>query len=128
MKEPSTNNVKVQRWVHLSPLWWLTSTYIEFFKEYALDTAPLKTRHWKRYVDNTCCIVKKGKAEGHLDHLNSVRPSLLWRKEDVSLDITVYKKPTHTDHYLDFQSPLGDDAITQQVSARTSGGFAESKA
>ena len=28
----------------------------------------------------------------------------LLRKEVGSLDITFYRKPTHTDHYLDFQS------------------------
>ena len=35
--------------------------YIEFFKELAPGTA--KPRLWKRYVDDTCCIVKKGMVE-----------------------------------------------------------------
>ena len=57
-----------------------------------------------------------------LTHLNSVRPSirftvevekdgrlpfldtLLQRRDDGSLDVTVYRKPTHTDRYLDFHS------------------------
>ena len=57
-----------------------------------------------------------------LDHLNSVRPSiqftvevekdglllfldrLIKRKSDGSLDITVYRKTTHTDRYLHFNS------------------------
>ena len=76
----------------------------------------------KRYIDDTCCIAKKNMTEGLLDHLNSVRPSiqltvelekdgtlpflctLLQRREDGSLDVTVYRKPTHIDCYLDFQS------------------------
>ena len=94
----------------------------EFFEELALDNAPVEPRLWKRYVDDTCCIVKKDATEGLLDHLNSVRPSiqltvevekdgmlpfldtLLRKREDGSLDVTVYRKPTHTDRYLDFQS------------------------
>ena len=66
--------------------------------------------------------MKKDEAEGLLDHLNSVRSSiqltlevekdgmlpfldtLLQKKEDGSLDVTVYRKPTHTNHYLNFQS------------------------
>ncbi len=60
--------------------------------------------------------------EGLLSHLNGVRPSirftveverdgrlpfldtLLQRRNDGSLDVTVYRKPTHTDRYLDFKS------------------------
>ena len=67
--------------------------------------------------------MKKGEAKGLLDHFNGVRPSiqltlkvekdgmlpfldtLLWRKEDGSLDITVYRKLTRTDHYLDSHHP-----------------------
>ena len=96
--------------------------YMVFFEELALRTAPTKPRLWKRYVDDTCCIVKKGTVEELLTHLNSVRPSirftvevekdgrlpfldtLLQRRDDGSLDVTVYRKPTHTDRYLDFHS------------------------
>ena len=52
----------------------VANLYMEFFKELALRYAPAKPRLWKRYVDDTCCIVKRGTAEGLLDHLNSVRP------------------------------------------------------
>ena len=93
-----------------------------FFKELTLKISLVKPRLWKRYVDDTYCIVKKDTTECLLDYLNSVRPSieltvklekdgmlpfldtLLQRREDGSLGVTVYRKPTHTDRYLDFQS------------------------
>ena len=73
-------------------------------------------------MDNTCCTVKKGTAEVLLEHLNRIRPSIqftlelekdgslpfldthLRRKVDGTLDVTVYRKPTHTDRYLNFRS------------------------
>ena len=55
----------------------VANLYMEFFEELALRSAPAKPRlFWKRHVDDTCCIVKKGTVEGLLDHLNSVRPSI----------------------------------------------------
>ncbi len=88
----------------------------------SLIPASQQPRLWKRYMDDTYCIVKKGTVKGLLSHLNSVRPSirftveverdrslpflenLLQRRDDGSLAVTVYRKPTHTDRYLDFQS------------------------
>ncbi len=49
---------------------------MEFFEEEALNSAPVKPVVWKRYVDDTFCIVKKGSENHLLDHLNSVRPSI----------------------------------------------------
>ena len=92
----------------------VANLYMEHFERIALDTAMVKPMIWKRYVDDTLCIVRKGEVENLLDHLNSVRPSiqftvevedgllpfldtLIKRKSDGSLDITVYRKNTHTD-------------------------------
>ena len=100
----------------------VANLYMEFFEELALQSAPARPRLWKRYVDDTFCIVRKGTVDELLNHLNSVRPSikftvelekdgtlpfldtLLRRKEGGGLDVTVYRKPTHTDRYLNFQS------------------------
>ena len=81
----------------------------------------VKPMTWKRYVDDTLCIVRKGEVDKLLDYLNSVRPSiqftvevekdgslpfldtLIKRKSDGSLDITVYGKKT-TQKYTHFNS------------------------
>ena len=34
--------------------------YMEFLEELALETAPTTPRVWKRYVDDTFCILRKG--------------------------------------------------------------------
>ncbi len=100
----------------------VANLYMEFFEEEALNSAPVKLVLWKRYVDDTFCIVKKGSEKHLLYHLNSVRPyikftmeseedsklpfldCLLKRESDSMLTSTVYRKPTHTDSYLHFKS------------------------
>ena len=54
----------------------VANLYIEHFEWIALDTAMVKPRILKRYVDDTLCNVRKGEVEKLLDHLNSVRPSI----------------------------------------------------
>ena len=78
-----------------------------FFEELALESAPSKPGLWKWYMDDTCCIPKKGDADRLLHLLNSIRltikftmevglsPSRVTRKEDGKLDITVYHIQTH---------------------------------
>ena len=54
----------------------VANLYMEFFEELTLRSAPAKPRLWKRYVDDTCCIVKTGTVEGLLDHLSSIKSSI----------------------------------------------------
>ena len=100
----------------------VANLYVEHFEQIALGTAKNRPRIWKRYVDDTFCIVKAGEVDELLSHINSIRPSikftvevekdgclpfldtLLTRNHDGSLAITVYRKPTHTDRYLHFNS------------------------
>ena len=100
----------------------VSNLYMEFFEELSLETAPTRHRLWKRYVDDTFCILRKGSTEELLHHLDRVRPTikftveqeedktllflytLLRRREDGSLDISVYRKPMHMDQYLHFES------------------------
>ena len=35
----------------------VANLYMEFFEDLALTSAPKRPRMWKRYVDDTCCIV-----------------------------------------------------------------------
>ncbi len=46
----------------------VANLYMECFEEEALNSAPVKPVLWKRYVDFTFCIVKKGSEKHLLDH------------------------------------------------------------
>ena len=100
----------------------VANIYMEFFEELALGMAPTRPKPWKRYVDDTFCILRKGSTEELLHHLNRVRPTikftveqkedgalpfldtLLRRRKDIGLKyLHVYRKPTHTDWYLHFE-------------------------
>ena len=89
----------------------------------ALDTFSSPVKCWKRYVDDVLCVVARHDIESLLQHINNIEPSIqftfesqseegclpfldvmLRRDEDGSISTSVYRKPTHTDKYLDFSS------------------------
>ena len=88
----------------------IANLYMEEFEERAIATTTYKPKIWKRYVD------------GFLQHLNSQQPTIRFTMEiekdntipfiDTSvsrdsnglLTTTVYRKPTHTDQYLAYDS------------------------
>ena len=101
----------------VSPI--VANLYMEYLEQKALCTAPHPTKFWGRYVDDTFVIHKEANKQGFLQHINSVDPAIRFTVEDNkehgsipfldtivkpeadgSLSITVYRKPTHTDQYL----------------------------
>ena len=100
--------------------------FMEALEQKAIITAPLecKPKLWLRYVDDILEIVNKDCIDQLTEHINKVDPSgsikftyekeedgklpfldtIIVRKEDGSVKLLVYRKPTHTDQYLNFDS------------------------
>ena len=105
----------------ISPI--IANIFMEAFERKALATALHPPRVWRRYVDDTWVIQQQEHKQQFLHHINTVEiPSnSLWKRqrmmapyhflaqsshhdEDGSFKIGVYRKPTHTDLYLPWDS------------------------
>ena len=105
----------------VSPI--LANLYMEYLEQKALSTASHPPRFWCRYVDDTFVIHKEVNKQDFLQHINSVDPAIGFKvkdnkeggsisfldtivkpEADDSLSITVYRKPIHTDQYLQWDS------------------------
>lgn len=105
----------------VSPI--VANLYMEEVEDQALKsfrgTAPT---HWFRYVDDTWVKIKTKEVERFSTHINQVDENINFTREDIQgnrlafldcavlveedrkLNIEVYRKPTHTDQYLHFDS------------------------
>ncbi len=105
----------------VSPI--VANLFMEHFEQQALQTALVRPRLWKRYVDDTFTICKKDQVTTFIDHINGVDECIKFTSEleteggeiafldslvkhmpDGSLRLSVYRKPTHTNQYLNFLS------------------------
>ena len=99
---------------------------MEEIEEKALASAPVKPRWWRRYVDDSNACLKSESIRVFHSHLNSINPHIQFTIEmpttgaegqtiaflDTSntvsasgqVEVGVYRKPTHTNKYLAFES------------------------
>ena len=100
----------------------IANIFMEDFEERAIASAIHKPKIWKRYVDDTFTILDRDQVDGFLQHLNNQQPTIRFTMEtekdnsipflDTSvirdsnglLTTSVYRKPTHTDQYLAYDS------------------------
>ena len=101
----------------------VANIYIEYYEDLALGhQLPIPIKEWKRYVDDIFSIIPKGKRDTMLNYLNSIDPHIKFTVEQPNMveaipfletlpqpkgeeiSVSVYRKPAHTDRYLDFNS------------------------
>ena len=105
----------------LSPI--VANIFMEDFEIKALETAPHPPSLWKRFVDDTFVVIEAQQKEEFFQHINSIDENIKFTAEntradgampfldtlvilqnDGSLLTTVYRKPTHTNQYLQWDS------------------------
>ena len=108
----------------VSPI--VANLFMEDLEQRAMETAPddLRPKLWKRYVDDTLEVIRRGKVVEWSEHLNRMDPTgsikftheeetdnsipfldtHIHRRYDGSIKVKVYRKKTHTNQYLTFDS------------------------
>ena len=109
----------------------IANLYMESLEEAAISSAELQPNLWVRYVDDTFVIWTHGQEELHQfhQHLNNQHSNIQFTMEEESgcelafLDVlvtrkderlltSVYRKPTHTERYIPFNSHHHRKTIT----------------
>ena len=99
----------------------IANFYMEYFEFLAIPSSPTLIKWWFRYVDDVHSTTRKDQVNQLQEHLNSIDPHIkftielpgtdglhfldtLTKPTPNSIESTVYRKPTHTNRYLDYKS------------------------
>ena len=99
----------------------IANIYIEHFESLAIPTSQTSIKWWFRYVGEVHSATRKYQFNKLQEHLNSIDPHIeftieiqgtdglsfldtLTKPTPNSIESTVYRKPTHTDRNVDYNS------------------------
>ena len=99
----------------------IANIYMEYIETLAIPTSLTLIKWWFRYVDDVHSATRKDQVNKLQEHLNSIDPHIkftiectgtdglpsldtLTKPTSNSIESMVYRKPTHTDRYLDYNS------------------------
>ena len=100
----------------------MANIVMENLEQKAISSSLTAPQLWKRYVDDVCAAAKPSELDDFQKHLNSIEQSIQFtieteknqelpfldvcvgRKNNGLLKTKVYRKPTHTERYLSFDS------------------------
>ena len=99
----------------------ITNIYMECLESLAIPTSPTLIKWWFRFGNYIHSATKKDQVNKLQEHLNSIDPHIrfiielpgtdglpfldnLTNPTPNSIESTVYRKPTHTNRYLDYNS------------------------
>ena len=105
----------------ISPI--VANLYMEAFEVQAINSAPHPPSLWRRFVDDTFVVIQAAQKDRFIEHVNSIHEGIQFTMEDCTSDgpipfldtlvipqpygsfsTTVYRKPTHTDLFLQWDS------------------------
>ena len=104
----------------VSPI--VANLFMEWFELKAIHSFQYEVTIWRRYVDDTIVALCDELLDEFTDHINAIHPAIKFTREleqdyniamlDANikrnlagnLTFSVYRKPTHTDQYLQFSS------------------------
>ena len=99
----------------------IANIYMEYFESLAIPSSPTLVKWWFRYVDDVHSATRKDQVNQLQEQLNFLDPHIKFTIElpgtdglpfldsltkctSNSIESTVYRKPIHTDRYLDYNS------------------------
>ena len=104
----------------VSPI--VANFYMEKFEDVAITSAKTPPDIWLRYVDDTFVVLSTDTIEEFTTHINGMDTNIKFTREEAvenklafldtwvvqddngNIKTLVYRKPTHTDQYLAFES------------------------